>query len=204
MRRDEDQRGAEAGEDDQGGRPRANRRRDSRDRNGGQGQQSVAEAISTEEETPGTHRQRRAVGRIEPLFDGATLALYAAVGVLLIAVAVVALGYAVVSVPENLGHGVPEAISTFLSELLLVLILVEIMRTILTFITTRTTSIRPFLTVTIISSVRRILSIGAKLTLVEDLPREEFNRAMIELAAEGGLVLIVAVALFLLSRREGG
>lgn len=165
---------------------------------------SVAEAVAEEEGTPGTRRQQRIVKRLEPLFDGATLVLYTAVGVLLFLVALAALGYTLYSIPKSLNGGVPKAISTILSELLLVLILVEIIRTIVTFVTTRTSSIRPFLTVAIISSVRRVLSIGAELSLVEDLPREEFDRAMIELAAESGLILIVAVALYLVSRREGG
>lgn len=165
---------------------------------------SVAEAVAEEEGTPGTREQQRAFGRLEPIFDGATLILYTAVGVSLAALAVLALGYTIYSVPENLGKGVPEAISALLSELLLVLILVEIIRTIVTFITTRTTSIRPFLTVAIISSVRRILSVGAELSLVEDMPREEFERAIIEIGVEGGLILVIALALYLVSRREGG
>jgi uncharacterized membrane protein (DUF373 family) len=165
---------------------------------------SVAEAMAEEEGTPGTREQQRTLGRLEPIFDGLTLVLYIAVGGLLAALAVLALGYTLYSIPEHIGKGVPEAISALLSELLLVLILVEIIRTIVTFITTRTSSIRPFLTVAIISSVRRILSVGAELSLVEDMPREAFNRAMLELAAEGGLILVVSLALYLVSRREGG
>jgi uncharacterized membrane protein (DUF373 family) len=98
---------------------------------------------------------------------------------------------------------VPTTLTNLLSELLLVLILVEIIRTIMTFITTRTSSVRPFLTVAIISSVRRILSVGAELSL-KDLKGDDFNHAIIELVVEGGLILIVALALFLVSRREGG
>ena len=165
---------------------------------------SVAAAIAEEEGTPGTHEQQRTLGRLEPLFDGVTLILYTAVGALLAALAALALGYTLYSIPKHLGKGVPEAISALLAELLLVLILVEIIRTIVTFITTRTSSIRPFLTVAIISSVRRILSVGAELSLVEDMPREEFDRAIIEIGVEGGLILVVALALFLVSRREGG
>lgn len=165
---------------------------------------SVAEAVAEEEGTPGTSRQQRLIGRLEPFFDGGTLLLYAVVGVLLFLVTIVALGYTLYSIPKNLEKGVPQALVTLLSELLLVLILAEIIRTVIVFITTRTSSVRPFLTVAIISSVRRILTVGAELALVEDLPREEFNRAMIELGAEGGLILVVALALFLVSRREGG
>ena len=165
---------------------------------------SIADAVAQEEETPGTREQQGWVERIQPLFDGAVLVLFVAVGALLLAVAVAALGYALATVPKNLGKGVPEAISALISELLLVLIVVEVLRTILTYISTHTTSIRPFLTVAVISSVRRILSIGAELSLVEDISEEEFRRAMIELGAEGFIILTVAIALYLFSRREGG
>lgn len=165
---------------------------------------SVADAVAQEEGTPGTRQQQQLVKRLEPFFDGANLLLYGFVGVMLIGVALAALGYALFTIPKNLSEGgVPTTLTKLLSELLLVLILVEIIRTIMTFITTRTSSIRPFLTVAIISSVRRILSVGAELSL-EDLKGEEFNRAIAELGVEGGLILIVALALFLVSRREGG
>jgi uncharacterized membrane protein (DUF373 family) len=165
---------------------------------------SIADAVAQEEETPGTRAQQGWVERIQPLFDGAVLVLFVVVGVLLLAVAIAALGYALATIPKNLGQGMPQAISALLSELLLVLIIVEVLRTILTYISTHTTSIRPFLTVAVISSVRRILSIGAELSLVEDMPEEHFRRAMIELGAEGFIILAVAIALFLFSRREGG
>ena len=165
---------------------------------------SIADAVALEEETPGTRAQQGWIARIQPLFDGAVLVLFVAVGALLVVVAVAALGYALATVPRNLGRGVPEAISALLSELLLVLIIVEVLRTILTYISTHTTSVRPFLTVAVISSVRRILSIGAQLSLAEDQPAEEFRRAMIELGAEGFIILAVAIALYLFSRREGG
>ncbi|MGN6756031.1 MAG: phosphate-starvation-inducible PsiE family protein [Thermomicrobiales bacterium] len=166
------------------------------------GDKSVAEAVAIEEEVPGTRRQQRIVKQLDPFFDGAILLIYGVTAVLLLALAVAALGYALAAVPGNLREGVPFTITTLLSELLLVLILVEVLRTIITYISTNTTSIRPFLTVAIISSVRRILSIGANLSAKQEVSHEEFNRAMIELAAEGGIILVVAVALYLFSRRD--
>jgi uncharacterized membrane protein (DUF373 family) len=166
--------------------------------------QSVAEAIADEEEETGTPEQKRKINKLDPFFDGALLIIYTVIAFLLLALAVAAVGYALYSIPKNLDKGVPQAIATLLSELLLVLILVEILRTVLSYLTNQTPSIRPFLTVAAISAVRRILSIGAELTLIEDLPDREFNRAMIELGAETGIILIVAIALYLFSRREGG
>lgn len=165
---------------------------------------SVAVATAQEEDvTPSTPQQRRVIAWLEPLFDSVSLGLYVLVAVLLLILTLAALIYAVGTIPENLKMGGAQALTSLLSELLLLLILVELIRTIGTFITTRASSVRPFLTIAIISSVRRILSVSAELSL-EDLSGERFNHAVIELGVEGGLILIVAFALFLVSRREGG
>lgn len=163
---------------------------------------SIAQAVAREEGTPGTRSQKGVVRRLQPAFEGAMLLVYIAVGTLLLATAVATLVYALVSMPANLRDGVPQAISRLLSELLLVLILTELLRTILTYITEHRASIRPFLSVVAISSVRRILSIGADLSLGEYASGEQFNRAMIELVAEGFIILIAAISLYLFSRRE--
>lgn len=164
---------------------------------------SVAVATAQEEDaTPSTPRQRRIVAWLEPIFDNVSLGLYVLVAILLLLLTIAALIYALSSIPANLQQGGAKALTALLSELLL-LILVELIRTIGSFITTRSTSIRPFLTIAIISSVRRILSVSAQFSL-EELSNEQFNHAIIELGAEGGLILIVAIALFLVSRREGG
>ncbi len=165
---------------------------------------SIAVATAQEEDaTPNTPRQRRVVAWLEPLFDNVSIGLYVLVAFLLLLLTIAALLYAVGTIPENLQSGGAKALTALLSELLLLLILVELIRTIGTFVTTRVTSVRPFLTIAIISSVRRILSVSAQLSL-EDLSGEEFNHAVIELGVEGGLILTVALALFLVSRREGG
>jgi uncharacterized membrane protein (DUF373 family) len=164
---------------------------------------SIADAVAIEEGVPGTPREQRLVSKIEPIFDGGNLILYAIVGFLLFGLAIAALGYALFTIPKNLEQGVPYTLTSLLSELLLILILAEIIRTIVTFIATKTTSVRPFLTVALISSVRRILSVGAELSL-EELEGDKFTRAMSELVVDGGLILIIALSLFLVSRREGG
>lgn len=164
---------------------------------------SIADAVAIEEGVPGTPGEQRLVRMIEPIFDGGNLLLYVLVGFLLFCLAIAALGYALFTIPKNLEQGLPYTLTSLLSELLLVLILAEIIRTIATFIATKTSSVRPFLTVALISSVRRILSVGAELSL-EELEGDKFTRAMTELAVDGGLILIVALSLFLVSRREGG
>ena len=165
---------------------------------------SIAVATAQEEDaTPSTPQQHRLVSWLEPIFDHVSIGFYTLVAALLLLLTVAALIYAIATIPDNMREGGAKALTSLLSELLLLLILVELIRTIGTLITTRTISIRPFLTIAIISSVRRILSVSAELSL-ETVSGEEFNHAIIELCVDGGLILIVAIAIYLVSRREGG
>lgn len=159
-------------------------------------------AVAGEEEMPGTPGQRRSAGRLAPLFGGAILLAHVTVGLLLLALAVAALGYAVYTVPQNLRQGAPRAIAALFGEVLLALILVEVIRTVLAAISTRSLSLRPFLTVVVLASVRRILAISAELSLAEDLPEQEFTRAIAELLLDGAIILVAAIAAYLLSRRS--
>lgn len=134
----------------------------------------------------------------------AEIAAYAAVGIGFLLTGVVALGYIVVIVPVTLvREGVPTAIITVINELLLVVIILEILRTIVGFLDARRLMIRPFLVIAGISATRRILVLGAQMALVtSELPAELFQRALWELAINGGLILVVAIALALSSRFE--
>jgi uncharacterized membrane protein (DUF373 family) len=163
---------------------------------------TVAEGIANEEGEQGTPEQREQISRLRPLFDGAVFVLYIAVGIMLVAMAFGVLGYAIYQLPGQLREGLPSAIATLLGEALLVLILIELLGTIINYITTHQMTIRPFLVVAAISSVRRILSIGAELSLPDHVPPDEFNRMVIELVVEGFIIFVVAASLYLFSRRE--
>lgn len=134
----------------------------------------------------------------------AEIAAYAAVGIGFLLTGLVALVYIIVIVPVTLvREGVPTAIITVINELLLVVIILEILRTIVGYLDARRLTIRPFLVIAGISATRRILVLGAQMALVNsELPPELFERALWELAINGGLILVVAVALALSSRFE--
>jgi hypothetical protein len=54
----------------------------------------------------------------------------------------------------------------------------------------------------IISAVRHILAVGARLTLSEEASAEQFRRSQIELALSSGVVLALALSFFLISRTD--
>jgi hypothetical protein len=68
----------------------------------------------------------------------------------------------------------------------------------------RGTSLQPFLFIAAISATRRILAIGAQMSVAgHTLSPARFREAIIDLAANAGAILAISVALFLLARRPG-
>lgn len=91
------------------------------------------------------------------------------------------------------------AIIKLVSDLLLVLIIMEVLGTVIHYLKSHATSLRPFLFIGIISATRGILSIGARLS-VETVSLEEFNRSMIELGVNALAILALGITLKLLGK----
>ena len=146
---------------------------------------------------------RRIERRLIPLLESADALVYSLVGVVFFAAAVGMLGYSVLAFPATLASdGFPIAIITLINDLLLVMIIMEVLRTVLSYLAERGGSLRPFLFIAAISATRRILAIGAKMSVSGDtLSGESFRQSMIDLGVNGAVILAIAVALYLLARR---
>jgi uncharacterized membrane protein (DUF373 family) len=94
---------------------------------------------------------------------------------------------------------VASAIIKLVSDLLLVLIIMEVLGTVIHYLKSHATSLRPFLFIGIISATRGILSIGARLS-VETVSLDEFNRSMIELGVNALAILALGLTLKLLGK----
>lgn len=114
------------------------------------------------------------------------------------------LGYTVYTFIAHVNEGFPQAIITLVNDLLLVMIIMEVLRTVLSYIEERGASLRPFLFIGAISAARRILAIGAETSISGDkgVTREEFTRRLVDLGVNAGVILAIAIALFLLSQRD--
>lgn len=133
--------------------------------------------------------------------------LYAIVGVSFLVAALTALAYSywdfitfILKVHEP--RKAAEAIIRFVSDLLLVIIIVEVMGTVIHYLEEHKTSLRPFLNIGIVSATRGILSISAKLS-VETLQGDAFVNAMIELVVNVSVILVLGITLKLLSNTFG-
>jgi len=139
----------------------------------------------------------------EGVLDWADEGLYLLVALLFL-VAAGAMGvYSVITFVRNVEDDFPLDIITFVNDLLLVLIILEVLGTVRSYLATGTTSLRPFLYIGIISATRRILAIGAKTTIGEVATESAFRHLMIDLGINGAVVLALAVALYLFGRNPG-
>ncbi len=152
-------------------------------------------------------RQAEAVRRIiSPWLSGADTLVYVLVGLVFLAGALAMLGFTVYTFIAHVSDGFPQAIITLVNDLLLVMIIMEVLRTVLSYIEERGASLRPFLFIGAISATRRILAIGAETSIASDkgVSREEFTRRLVDLGVNACVILAIAIALFLLSRRDAG
>ena len=92
-----------------------------------------------------------------------------------------------------------QAIIEFVSGLLLVLIIMEMLGTVINYLHVHATSLRPFLFIGIISATRSILSIGARLSIEGlNLGAADFTYAMVELGVSAAVILALGITLKLL------
>ena len=140
---------------------------------------------------------------IVPALEAADAIVYALVGIVFLLAALGMLGYSLVAFPASLHDtGFALAVVTLVNDLLLVMIIMEVLRTVLSYLQERATSLQPFLFIAAISATRRILAIGAQMSVTGDtVSPDKFRQVMIDLGANAGAILAIAVALYLLSRR---
>lgn len=153
--------------------------------------------------TAGDQRFRRRLElAVIPILESADALVYSVVGVVFFLAAAGMLTYSVLAFSQEIEHsGFPIAIITLINDLLLVMIIMEVLRTVLSYLAERGTSLRPFLFIAAISATRRILAIGAQMSVAGDtLPGERFQQAMVDLGVNAGAILAIALALYLLAR----
>ena len=166
-----------------------------------------------------TRRHRRS-GEVLAIFssgwlDYAETVIYVIVGTAFLIGAICALGYSFwnfyLSMAGAFGKGgggvsgIAPVVIQFVSDLLLVLIIMEVLSTVLHYLKSHTTSLRPFLFIGIVSATRGILSIGARLSVGGSSVGGEFNHDMIELGVNAAVVLALGITIKLLGKHlEGG
>lgn len=128
--------------------------------------------------------------------------VYAAAGVVLAVSAVAVLGAVAWRLADSIGQGVNDAVTTALDGLLLVFILLELLAAMRATMVERKLVAEPFLLVGIIASIKEIVVTALHAQDYKGKPGDAFDHAMIEIGVLGMLVVLLAVASFLVRRKE--
>jgi uncharacterized membrane protein (DUF373 family) len=121
---------------------------------------------------------------------------YVSVGVSFLVLGMAVFAYGWFDFIRSLGGHVPRAVLVLLNDLLLVVILLELFHTIVNFLRTREISLEPFLHVGIIAAVRKILTVGAEMVLVETIDHERFTQYLFDVGVHGAVVLALVSGLY--------
>jgi len=111
----------------------------------------------------------------------------------------VALGAVVFTVVRllNTAPFYPNGMLQAINDILFVVIILEIARTVIARFNSGFYQLTRFLVIGVIASVRHILSVGSSLTLSIGKTPEAFERGIIELLVNGGIVIALVLAIFM-------
>jgi uncharacterized membrane protein (DUF373 family) len=96
----------------------------------------------------------------------------------------------------------PAGMLQAVNDILFVVIILEIARTVIARFSNGFYQLSRFLIIGVIASVRHILSVGSSLTLSTGKTPEAFDRAIIELIVNGGIVIALVVAILITRQAE--
>ncbi len=164
-------------------------------------------------------RRRRSLKRVigfTHLLEYTDSVVYALVGGSFLLAAIFSLCYSIVKFALTIWYAMEKsgydiflsantgtALINFVSDLLLTLIILEVLGTVVHYLRTRATSLKPFLFIGIISATRGVLAVGARLSVVDFAQlatsgSAEFRNSMIELGVNAGVIIALGLALRLI------
>ena len=101
----------------------------------------------------------------------------------------------------DLQKGVLPAALSLMNDLLLVLILLELFKTIMNYLVTHTITLEPFFYVGIVAAIREILTTNAQKTVSHIVSDQEFNRYLGNIGFNGLLIVVLVLSLFLYKKQ---
>src|SRR5574338_678743 len=90
-----------------------------------------------------------------------------------------------------------------LNDLLLVIILLELFRTVVRFLQTEVLELEPYLAVGIIACTRRILTASVELSHQPEVTAQQFYHYLMDIGLNVAVIMVLIVAVYLLRKRPG-
>lgn len=127
---------------------------------------------------------------------------YVTAGFSLLLLGMLIFGYSWVSFVRGVERvGLLVAGLKLLNDLLLVIILLELYRTVIRFLQTGILALEPYLAVGIIACTRRILTASAELSHQPEVTDMLFNRYLMDVGLNVVVIMVLILAVFILRRR---
>jgi uncharacterized membrane protein (DUF373 family) len=128
--------------------------------------------------------------------------VYSVAGVLLAGGAVAVLGAVAWHLVHDIGSGVEDGVTSALDGLLLVFILLELLAGVRATMKERKLVAEPFLVVGIIASIKEIVLLTLESQRFNEADSPAFDNAMTEIGVLAVVIVLLAVASFLVRRKE--
>ncbi|MDA8373717.1 MAG: phosphate-starvation-inducible PsiE family protein [Actinomycetota bacterium] len=142
-------------------------------------------------------------GPVNTIIDWAEKVLYVAVAVLLVAMSAFVIVQSFRDLFQlNQAKSLTTDLAVVLNDILFAIIILELLSTVVAHLRKGGFQVKAFLYIGIISSVRRILVLGAQLSAGSKLPEATFRNGIIELGVDAGVVLVLAIALMIVRSRN--
>ena len=140
--------------------------------------------------------------RIALAFSAVEDVVYVGLGVLLASGAIFLLVTTAVSFGTSLFAGtLPKDFIGLLDRILLILLVVELLYTVQVSFREHVITPEPFLLVGLIAAIRRVLILTAEFGRMENMAPATINFFLLELSVLTGLILAIAIALFVLRKK---
>lgn len=133
--------------------------------------------------------------RARRVIESLDSAIYLLVAAVFVASAGAMLGYSVYSFVHGVRSGFGTAIVGLINDLLLVMIMMEVLKTIISYLEDHAISLRPFLFIGVISATRRVLTVGAEVAIETRLTHAQLWLHLDDLLVNAGVILALAVAI---------
>jgi uncharacterized membrane protein (DUF373 family) len=88
-----------------------------------------------------------------------------------------------------------------LNDLLLVIILLELFRTVIRFLQTEVLDLEPYLAVGIIACTRRVLTASAELSHLPNMTETQFYQYLMDVGLNVAVIMVLVVGVFLVRKR---
>ncbi|MFI5304185.1 MAG: phosphate-starvation-inducible PsiE family protein [Nitrospiria bacterium] len=128
--------------------------------------------------------------------------IYLMTGISFLIIGVAAFIYSWTTFASELRKGFLHSILTLINNLLLVMIIMEILRTIINYLKSQDILLEPFLYIGIIAATRKMLTAGAEISFMEMNNDQIFYRYLLDLGINALVVVALSIALYLIGRRK--